>query len=144
MKEYKRLADNPTRAVDINTFAELRDYMMLRVITASDQRCGVAGNLTVEEFEKGVQRTNDLCVTKTLRHKTAASGHAKLMWDGELKEMATTYKNVMGPMFANERSVIPASAGIPEKPAFFISAAGQPMNESMLSKRIVAMGNGST
>ena len=97
-------------------------------------------NLTVEEFENGVQHNNDLYVTKTLRHKTAAGGQAKLMWNRELKEMATTYKDVMRPMFGNERSVIPASAGIPEKQAFFICAAGQPINESMVSKRIVAMG----
>ena len=95
---------------------------------------------TVEEFENGVQHNNDLYVTKTLRHKTAAGGQAKLMWNRELKQMATSYKDVMRPMFANERSVIPASASIPEKPAFFISAAGQPMNDSMVSKRIVAMG----
>ena len=138
--EYKRLGENPTRAVDINRFAELRDYLLLWVITASGQRCGAAGNLTVEEFENGVQHNNDLYVIKTPRHKTTAGGQAKLMWNRELKEMATTYKDVMHPMFANERSVIPVSAGIPEKPAFFISAAGQPMNESMVSKRIVAMG----
>ena len=130
---------NPTRAVDINQFAKLRDYLVLRVITASGQRCGAAGNLTVEEFDQGIKHSNDLYVTKTLRHKTAAGGQAKLMWNGELKQITTTYKKILRPLFANERSVIPASAGIPEKPAFFISAAGQPMNESMVSKRIVAM-----
>ena len=36
--------------------------------------------------------------------------------------------------------MIPASAGIPKKPAFFITAAGQQMNESMLSKRIDTIG----
>ena len=139
-RDYQNLRENPTRAVDLNRFAELRDYLLLRVITASGQRCGAAGNLTIEEFEQGVQHTSELFVTKTLRHKTAAGGQAKLMWNVQLKEMATTYKELLRPLFANERSVIPGSAGIPEKPAFFISAAGQPMNESMISKRIVAMG----
>ena len=46
----------------------------------------------------------------------------------------------MQPLFANERSVFPSSAGIPEKPAFFITAAGQPMNESQISKRILVLG----
>ena len=78
-REYKNLRENPTRAVDINRFAELRDYLLLRVITASGQRCGAVGNLTVEEFDDGVQHNNDLYVTKTLRHKTAAGGQAKLM-----------------------------------------------------------------
>ena len=85
-------------------------------------------------------------------------------------KMATTYLNIMRPLFANHwyakmlllklfllnyliirnnllisinsdhRSVIPATAGIPEKPAFFISAAGRPMNESMISKRVDAIG----
>ena len=122
---YKELADDPQRAVGINTFAKLRDYLLVRVITASAQRCGAAGNLTLEEFDNGVKHTNDLFVTKTLRHKTAAGGPAKLMWDGEFKGMAETYRNVMRPSFANERSVFPSSAGIPEKPAFFITAAGQ-------------------
>ena len=65
------------------------------------------------------------------------------MWDGELKGMAETYRYVMRLLFANERSVFPSSAGIPETPAFFITAitaAGQPMNESQISKRIVVLG----
>ena len=41
---------------------------------------------------------------------------------------------------SNRRSVIAATAGIPQKPAFFISAAGQPMNEAMISNRINAIG----
>ena len=112
--------------------------MLVRVITASAQRCGAAGNS--EEFDNGVQHTDDLFVTWTLRHKTAAGGPAKLMWDSELKGMAETYRNVTRPLFANERSVFPSSAGIPEKPAFFITAAGQPMNECQISKRIVVLG----
>ena len=36
--------------------------------------------------------------------------------------------------------MISATAGIPKKPAFFITAAGQQMNESMLSKRIDTIG----
>ena len=88
---HKDLADNPQRAVDINTFAELRDYLLVRVITASAQRRGAAGNLTLKEFDKGVQHTDDLFVTRMLRHKTAAGSPAKLMWDSELKGMADTY-----------------------------------------------------
>ena len=100
--KYEMLADDPTQAVDINTFAELRDYLLLLVIAASGQRCGAAGNLTVEEFEQGVLRDN-IFITKTLRHKTAAGGRAKLLWDEDLKKMATTYLYVMRPLFANER-----------------------------------------
>ena len=138
--EYKKLSEDPQRAVDPNTFAELRDYLLVQIITASGQRCGAAGNLTLEEFDTGVKHTDDLYVTKTLRHKTAAGGPAKLMWDGEVKAMAETYKNNMRPLFANEKSVFPSSAGIVETPAFFITAAGQPMNESQISKRIVVLG----
>ena len=123
---YKELSDDPQWAVDLNTFAELRDYLLVRVITASGQPCGAAGNLTLKEFGNGVKHTDDLFVTKILRHKTAAGGLAKLMWDGELKAMANTYRNMMRPLFANERSVFPSSAGILETPAFFITAAGQP------------------
>ena len=47
---------------------------------------------------------------------------------------------MLRPLYANERSVIPSSAGIPEKPAFFINAAGRPMNESQISNRIVNLG----
>ena len=101
--KYQMLADNPMHAVDINTLAELRDYLLLLIITASGLRCGAAANLTVEEFQNGLHETENLYVTKTLRHKTAASGQAKLLWDGQLKEMATTYLNVMRPLFANHR-----------------------------------------
>ena len=61
------------------------------------------------------------------------------VWDAQLKQMANTYLDVLRSMFANDWSVIAATAGIPAMPAF-ISAAGQPMNESMVSKRIIAMG----
>ena len=44
---YKELSDDPQQAVDVNTFAELRNYLLVRVITASGQRCGAAGNLTL-------------------------------------------------------------------------------------------------
>ena len=99
--EYVRLADNPNEAVDIMKFAELRDYLLLLVITASGQRCGAAGTLTVQEFRNGVQHSEDLYITKTLRHKTAG-GHAKLMWDAQLKRMVNTYLTVLRPTFAND------------------------------------------
>ena len=66
------------RAVDINTFAELRDYLLVQVITESAQQCGAAGNLTLKEFDNGVQHNDDLFVTRTLRHKTAAGGPGKI------------------------------------------------------------------
>ena len=100
--KYDMLASNPTLGVDINTFAELWDYLLLLVITASGQQCGAVGNLTVEEFEQGVEHDNNIYINRTLRHKTAAGGQAKLLWDADLKKMATTYLNVMRPMFAND------------------------------------------
>ena len=132
-QKYEEVLSKPNDIVDINTFAELRDYLLLRVITASGQRCGAAGNLTLEEFSNGIQHTDNLFVTHSLRHKTAAGGPAKLLWDNELKKMAVTYSTMLRPLYANERSVIPSSAGIPEKPAFFINAAGRPMNKSQIS-----------
>ena len=77
--KFEMLANNPTEVVDINNFAELRDYLLLLVLTASGQRCGAAANLTVEEFEQGVEHANSIYVTKTLCHKTAAGGQAKLL-----------------------------------------------------------------
>ena len=41
---------------------------------------------------------------------------------------------------SKRKSVFSSSAGIAEMPAFFITAAGQPMNESQISKRIVVLG----
>ena len=41
-KEYENVRENPTRALDLQQFAELPDYLLLRVITASGQRCGAA------------------------------------------------------------------------------------------------------
>ena len=137
--EYDRLADNPNKAVDIMKFAELCDDLLLLVIMASGQQYGAASNLTVGELWNGVQHSKDLYITKILRHKTSAGSHVKLMWDVQLKRMANTYLDVLTPMFASERSVIAAIAGIPAMPAFLISAAGQPMNESMVSKRIITM-----
>ena len=54
--------------------------------------------------------------------------------------MALTYSTILRPLFGNERLVIPSSAGIPEKPAFFINAADRPMNKSQMSNRIVRLG----
>ena len=72
----------------------MRDYLLLRVIVGSRQRCGAASNLMLKEFQDGVwaeSKGKRIFVTRTLRHKTLSGGLAKLMWDKELKAFADTY-----------------------------------------------------
>jgi integrase len=77
-RRYQEL--EPTGLFD---FAQMRDYLMLRLLVASGQRAGALANLTVAEFE-----TWELYVTQTTQHKTGSSvGPAKLFWDEEIKNM---------------------------------------------------------
>jgi integrase len=80
-RRYQELEeDEPTGLFD---FAQMRDYLMLRLLVASGQRAGALANLTVAEFE-----TWELYVTQTTQHKTGSSvGPAKLFWDEEIKNM---------------------------------------------------------
>lgn len=67
--------ENPT--VGINDFTAMRDYLLLRVLMASGQRCGAASNLTIYEFSNGRWTESDkqrVYVTRTLCHKTSSEG----------------------------------------------------------------------
>ena len=68
--EYKNLRENPTRGVDINRFPELRDYLLLRVITASGQRCGAAGNHSRGVRKRGSTQQRPVCY----KNATAQNG----------------------------------------------------------------------
>ena len=84
-RRYQELEeDEPVALID---FAQMRDYLMLRLLVASGQRAGALANLTVAEFEAGTQ-TRELYVTQTTQHKTGSSaGPAKLFWNEEIKNM---------------------------------------------------------
>ena len=62
-KEIKKMyadikkQENPT--VSVNDFAAMRDYLLLRVLVASGQRCGAASNLTIYEFLNGTWTDNN-------------------------------------------------------------------------------------
>ena len=127
--------------VSVNEFAAMRDYLLMRVLLASGQRCGAASNLTIFEYQNGTTSgPEQVFVTRTLRHKTAAGGPAKLFWDKELKQYADTYLEKLRAKYANESSVAPAALGIPALPLFFISAKGNPLDESRASNRLAQMG----
>jgi hypothetical protein len=59
------------------------DYLLLKVMMASGQRCGAASNLTIYEFTNGTWTETDekqqVYVTRTLWHKTSSGGLAKLL-----------------------------------------------------------------
>jgi integrase len=122
--------EDPDRLVSVGEFSEMRDFLMLRLLMASGQRCGALANLTVAEYERG-QMTGDLFVTQTHHHKTATSkGPAKLFWDAELKRMGDTYKAHMQPLFANAESVSEAKPGLLSEPLFFINCNGNVLSKS--------------
>jgi hypothetical protein len=90
-KMYEDVAgeERPTVGL-INSFSAMRDYLLLRVMMASGQRCGAASNLTIYEFSNGVWTETGgggqrVYIIRTLRHKTSSGGPAKLLWDEQLK-----------------------------------------------------------
>ena len=122
--------------VSVNEFAAMRDYLLMRVLLASGQRCGAASNLTIFEYQNGTTSgPEQVFVTRTLRHKTA-----KLFWDNEIKQYADTYLQKLRAKYATESSVAPATLGIPALPLFFISSKGNPLDESRASNRLAQMG----
>jgi hypothetical protein len=59
----------------VNSFSAMRNYLLLRVMMASGQRCEAASagvyNLTIYEFSNGVwtEGKQRVYITRTLRHK---------------------------------------------------------------------------
>ena len=144
-KEIKKMyadikkQENPT--VSMNDFAAMRDYLLLRVLVVSGQRCGAASNLTIYKFLNGTWTDNNrICVSRTLRHKTSSGGPAKLLWDAELKSYADIYIEKLRNIYATTRSVASAALGIPTMPLFFVSTKGNPRDESRASNRLAQMG----
>ena len=119
-KMYAEVKGKEHPIVGVNDFASMRDYLLLRVLIASGQRCGAASNLTLYEYVNGTWTNNNrLYVTRTLRHKTSAGGPAKLLWDAELKAYADIYIEKLRNIYASPCSVAPAALGIPAMPLFF-------------------------
>ena len=110
-KMYEDVAGEERPTVGLNSFSAMRDYLLLRVMMASGQRCGAASNLTIYEFSNGVWTETEgkqrVYITRTLRHKTSSGGPAKLLWDEQLKQFADTYLLNLRGLFANENSVAP-------------------------------------
>ena len=140
-KMYAEVKGKEHPIVGVNDFASMRDYLLLRVLIASGQRCGAASNLTLYEYVNGTWTNNNrLYVTRTLRHKTSAGGPAKLLWDAELKAYADIYIEKLRNIYASPCSVAPAALGIPAMPLFFVSTKGNPIDESRASNRLAEMG----
>ena len=82
MYDYIATQERPT--VSVADFSAMRDYLLLRVLMTSGQRCGAASNLTLYEFGSGVWTETEgkhVFLTRTLRHKTSSGGPAKLLWE---------------------------------------------------------------
>ena len=120
MRMYATVAKDEQPTVAVSDFSSMRDYLLLRVMMASGQRCGAASNLTIKEYEDGIWTESDgkiIYTTRTLRHKTSSGGPAKLLWDEQLKDFGDIYMKKLTDMFSNDNSVVPAAVGIPEMPA---------------------------
>ena len=140
-KMYADVKEKENPIVGVNDFASMRDYLLLRVLVASGQRCGAASNLTLYEYLNGTWTNNNrLYVTRTLRHKTSSGGPAKLLWDAELKAYADIYIDKLRNIYSSACSVAPAAVGIPAMPLFFVSTKGNPVDESRASNRLAQMG----
>jgi integrase len=139
-QRFSEIDEDEDEPTSLSDFAQMRDYLMLRLLVASGQRAGALANLTVAEFKAGKQ-TRDLYVTQTTQHKTGSSvGPAKLFWDEELKKMGQKYLNELRPQYANSESLTEGKPGIPPEPVFFVNASGQRLTESRVSQRMKVMG----
>ena len=121
-RRYQELEED--EHVALIDFAQMRDYLMLRLLVASGQRAGELANLTVAEFEAGTQ-TRELYVTQTTQHKTGSSvGPAKLFWNEEIKNMGQKYLTQLRP-HENSDWVTEGKLGITPEPILFVNASWQ-------------------
>jgi hypothetical protein len=80
-KTFASINSDVNKTVDIQTFANCRDYILCMLMLDSGQRCGAAANLTMDEFNNGEWTTVDgeeLYITQTVVHKTQSDDPAKL------------------------------------------------------------------
>jgi hypothetical protein len=68
-QQFVDLEGTTDRIVSVNDFSQMRDYLMLRLLMASGQRCGALANLTLQQYERGVT-TGDLYLRQTQNHNT--------------------------------------------------------------------------
>jgi integrase len=59
MKIFDTMAADSQATADVKTFSAMRDYLLLRVMIASGQRCGAASNLTIQAYADGVWTESD-------------------------------------------------------------------------------------
>ena len=142
-KTFELIKSDANKVVDIQTFANCRDFLLCMLMLGSGQRCGAAANLTMEEFNNGEWATVEgeyLYITQTVVHKTQSDGPAKLFWDKGLKSLADIYIEKMRPVFQNNESMLPERPGVPAAPALFIAVSGKYLTESRISNRLAVMG----
>ena len=135
-KTFASINSDDNKTVDIQTFANCRDYILCMLMLDSGQRCGAAANLTMDEFNNSEWTTVDgeeLYITQTVVHKTQSDGPAKLFWDKGLKILADIYVDKMRPLFHNSDSLLPQRPGVPPAPALFIAVSGNYLTESRIS-----------
>ena len=53
------MAADPQATADVKTFSAMLDYLLLRVMMASGQRCGAASNLNIQEYADGIWTESD-------------------------------------------------------------------------------------
>jgi integrase len=59
MKMFDTMAADPQATADVKIFSAMRDYLLLRVMMASGQRCGAASNLNIQEYADGIWTESD-------------------------------------------------------------------------------------
>lgn len=116
-KLFEIVAADLTTSLDVREFFTMLDYLLLRLIMASD---------------------NDL--TQTLRPKTLSGGPEKLMWDRELKGYADTYVSKLAQYMLTTMQWHWQRRESQKRWLFFISTKGNPLNESRASHRLAEMG----
>lgn len=81
-----------TDNLTLTEYVLVRDFLMASIVLRNANRTGVLSNMTVEELEEGVRRS-EVVVLSVKDHKTAhLSGPAKVVMTTELYQWLTIFK----------------------------------------------------
>ena len=109
-------------------FVTVRDYLMTQIVLSNANRSGVLANLTVDEFNKGMNiKQNDHYVVRVKDHKTASThGPARLVLNEALYSWLDIYERKL-------RTKLSSTSN-----AFFLSWNGKPLISGHVSRAIRA------
>ncbi len=88
------------------THVQIRDFILLMIITSGNgSRLDALMNLTVKEWKKRYQRTDEdrtTCVVNIYQHKTDVDGPVRLVFDERLETVTELYRLHIRPIYVKE------------------------------------------